>query len=97
MLLRLLMFLKPKNLTNFRNLSDLKRMIFKILGAFGLLFITYGVITRKAMTRNMVFIIGGLLLLAYSSYLRDPIFIPLQIIFTLASIYELFLIKKTSS
>lgn len=69
-------------------------MIFKIAGAIGLLFITYGVITRKAVTRNVVFIIGGLLLLTYSSYLRDPIFIPLQLIFTIASIYKLFLIKK---
>jgi len=69
-------------------------MIFKILGAIGLLFITYGVITRKALTRNIVFIIGGIFLLSYSTYLKDPIFIPLQIIFTIASIYELFLITK---
>ena len=97
MLLRLLMFLKPKNLTNFRNLSvlnDLKSMLFKILGAIGLLFITYGVITKKAVLRNVVFIIGGMFLLSYSTYLKDPIFIPLQIIFTLASIYELLIIRK---
>jgi len=94
MLLRLPSLLQSKNLTNVRNLSDLTSMMFKIFGAIGLLFITYGVITKKAMTRNIVFIIGGLLLLTYSSYLKDPIFISLQIIFTIASIFELMHIRK---
>ncbi|PIR76162.1 MAG: hypothetical protein COU32_03635 [Candidatus Magasanikbacteria bacterium CG10_big_fil_rev_8_21_14_0_10_42_10] len=69
-------------------------MIFKVIGAIGLLFITYGVITKKAILRNIVFIIGGLALLIYSSYLKDPVFIPLQIIFTIASIYELYILTK---
>jgi len=75
-------------------LIEYTHMIFRILGAIGLLFITYGVLTKKEVTRNIVFILGGLSLLSYSAYLKDPIFIPLQIIFTLASIYELLLIQK---
>jgi len=69
-------------------------IIFKMLGATGLIFITIGVITKKALPRNYYFIIGGVLLFCYSAYLKDPVFIPLQIIFTVASIYEIFLLKK---
>lgn len=69
-------------------------LIFKILGSLGLIFITVGVITKKALPRNYYFIIGGILLFCYSAYLRDPVFIPLQIIFTIASVYEVFLLKK---
>ncbi|HAT03548.1 MAG TPA: hypothetical protein DCS29_02100 [Candidatus Magasanikbacteria bacterium] len=65
----------------------------KVLGAFGLLFITYGIFIKDEIKQDWVFIIGGLLLLIYSISLRDPIFIPLQIVFTLASLYEIWHIK----
>lgn len=69
-------------------------LIFKILGALGLIFITMGVINKKALKRNYLFTIGGVLLFTYSLYLKDPVFIPLQIIFTAASIYEIYILKK---
>jgi len=69
-------------------------VIFKILGAIGLIFITIGVLTKKRTHQNIYFIIGGLLLEAYALYLKDVIFIPLQIIFVLAATYELFKLKK---
>jgi len=70
-------------------------IIFKILGAIGLLFITAGVLDKKALRRNWLFVAGGIFLLFYSSYLKDPVFIPLQTIFTLASLYEIYQIKSS--
>jgi lipid-A-disaccharide synthase-like uncharacterized protein len=64
-------------------------MIFKIIGALGLILITIGVLTKKEKLQNIYFIIGGLLLETYSIYLKDPIFITLQIVFVLAATYEL--------
>jgi hypothetical protein len=71
--------------------------IFKIIGAAGLLLISIGIITKKRKTQDVLYIIGGLCLEAYSIYLGDVIFIILQIIFTLAAIYDLIKVqlKKT--
>ena len=69
-------------------------MLFKILGALGMVLISCGIITKNNLLHTWLFITGGLLLLAYSISLRDPIFIPLQIIFILSSIYEAYKPKK---
>ncbi|MFQ5540745.1 MAG: hypothetical protein ACE5F4_00655 [Candidatus Paceibacteria bacterium] len=72
--------------------------IFKIIGAAGLLLISIGIVTKKRKTQDVLYIIGGLCLEAYSIYLGDVIFIILQIIFTLAAIYDLAKVqlKKTA-
>ena len=67
--------------------------IFKIIGAVGLLLISIGIINKKRKTQNILYIVGGLCLETYSLYLGDVIFIILQIIFTLAAIYDLVKIK----
>ena len=69
-------------------------LIPKILGALGLLFITWGVLIKNELRQDIAFVAGGLMLLVYSISLRDPIFIPLQIIFTLASLYEIVVIIR---
>lgn len=69
-------------------------IFFKTLGAIGMILITYGIINKNELARNWLFTMGGVLLLLYSLYLRDPIFIPLQIIFTGASLYEIYKIKS---
>lgn len=71
-------------------------MIFKILGAIGMLIITFGILApaNKDLRRNVFFALGGLLLIAYSISLRDPIFIPLQAVFILTSVYEIFKLIK---
>ncbi len=69
-------------------------ILFKVIGALGLIFITIGVITKNRVNQNICFIIGGLLLEAYSIFLKDPVFIPLQIIFVAAAAYELYHLKK---
>lgn len=67
-------------------------MIFKILGVLGLILITIATLIRNRKEEHYLFILGGTLLLLYSISIKDPIFIPLQIVFIIASIY--YLIKK---
>ena len=69
-------------------------MLFKILGIIGVLFITYGIYVKNEIKQDSIFILGGLCLLAYSIYQRDPIFIPLQIIFISGSLIEIIKLKK---
>ncbi|HBU07310.1 MAG TPA: hypothetical protein DEB09_04475 [Candidatus Magasanikbacteria bacterium] len=69
-------------------------IIIKIIGAIGLIFITWGIFIKNEIKQDWIFVIGGLFLLAYSAYLKDPIFIPLQIVFVLASLYEIYTLRK---
>ena len=69
-------------------------MIPRILGIIGLLLITWGVLEKKETRQDILFIVGGLGLLAYSISLKDPIFIPLQIIFISTSAWELYTLTK---
>jgi len=71
--------------------------LFKSLGIIGVLLIAYGIHAKKEIKQDIIFALGGLCLLAYSSYLRDPIFIVLQIIFTGSSLYEIYKLKRDSS
>lgn len=64
-------------------------LVFKLVGALGLLLITGGVLTTQPGRRNILFTVGGIGLLVYSIYLKDPVFIPLQLVFILASLHEL--------
>jgi len=68
--------------------------LIKIVGAIGLILITGGIFVKNEIKQDWIFSLGGIFLLAYSIYLKDPIFIPLQIIFTLASLYEIYTLKK---
>ncbi len=61
----------------------------RILGAIGLLLITWGIFIDKETRQDVIFALGGAALLVYSISLRDPIFIPLQIVFIAASLIEL--------
>jgi hypothetical protein len=62
--------------------------IFKLIGAAGLLLISIGIITKKRKQQDLFYISGGLCLEIYSIYIGDLIFIILQILFTLAAIYD---------
>lgn len=68
--------------------------IFKLIGVVGLLIISVGIIVRNEKTQNILFIFGSLGLEAYSIYIRDTIFIILQIIFILTAAIELVVISR---
>lgn len=60
----------------------------KIIGAVGLVLIALGIIIKKRRTQDMFYILGGLCLEIYSLTIKDTIFIILQILFTLAAVYD---------
>lgn len=62
--------------------------IFQLSGALGLVCITIGVLLKKRVREDIFYVIGGLLLEVYSVYIRDPVFITLQIIFIGAAVYD---------
>lgn len=62
--------------------------ILKIVGALGIILISIGIIIKKRKNEDILYIAGGLCLLAYSIYIRDLIFIILEIIFTLSAVYD---------
>jgi len=65
--------------------------IARALGAIGLLCISAGVMNSDNVRRqDGLFIGGGIALLVYSISLKDPIFIPLQIIFVAAALWNLY-------
>lgn len=63
--------------------------ILRLTGITGLILITLGVLIEHRKKEYILFALGGLFLIAYSVYIKDIIFIILQIIFTLAAIYNL--------
>lgn len=69
-------------------------ILMKFLGALGLILITWGIFEKNIRHRDRIYIIGGSGLLIYSLYLRDPIFIPLQLVFILASVLHIYQLKK---
>jgi lipid-A-disaccharide synthase-like uncharacterized protein len=63
-----------------------------IFGVLGLLAISFAIWLKNEKKQNILFIIGGALLLVYSFVIDDIIFIILQIVFVLSALIEL--IKK---
>ena len=63
--------------------------LFKLIGAVGLILIALGVITQQRRTQDKYYLVGGLLLTVYSIYIKDVVFIILQIIFLIAAGYDL--------
>ena len=71
--------------------------IFRLLGIFGLILIISGVLIKKRnrKTRDYIYILGGIFLTAYSYYIKDYIFITLQIIFVIVALYDLMRMHKS--
>lgn len=69
-------------------------IVFKIIGALGIVLISIDILNKKRKIQNIYFIGGGLCLEIYSIYIQDFIFIVLQIIFILAATYDLYKIYK---
>ncbi|OIO64101.1 hypothetical protein COY28_00245 [Candidatus Woesearchaeota archaeon CG_4_10_14_0_2_um_filter_57_5] len=64
-------------------------IVYHTLGGIGLLLITIGIITHKRLTQDVLYLVGGILLEIYSLYIRDNIFIILQLVFILAALVDL--------
>lgn len=62
--------------------------LFQIIGAIGLILMAAGVLIKKRKTQDIFYFIGGCFLLTYSISIDSIIFIILQIIFSLAAIYD---------
>lgn len=72
-------------------------ILFKIFGVIGLIGIIAGVLIKNEKKQDWFFIIGGAFLLFYSSYLRDPIFIVLQVVFMIVALVELIELSRRRS
>lgn len=66
----------------------------KIFGVVGLIIIAISVLVKNEKRQDWLFILGGACLLVYSSYLRDFIFIILQIVFILVAAAELIKLSR---
>ena len=69
-------------------------MIFKLIGALGLILISIGILNKQRKIQDVYYIFGGLCLLAYSVEINEVIFIILQAVFTLVAGYDLFRTKR---
>ena len=72
----------------------INKFMFKVFGILGLLLITAGVLIKSEKKQDVFFAIGGLSLLIYSIYIKDWIFIVLQIVFILTAVIELIKLQK---
>ncbi|MFA6136327.1 MAG: hypothetical protein WC705_03155 [Candidatus Paceibacterota bacterium] len=66
----------------------------EIIGGIGVLIIALAIWIKKEGVQDILFIIGGAFLLAYSVYLNNIIFIVLQCIFIISSFLEIVSKKK---
>jgi len=71
--------------------------IIKIIGILGLILIIIGLLLKDRKQRDILYILGGICLTAYSISLNDTIFIILQVVFTIAAIFDLIKNKTTLS
>ena len=62
--------------------------VYSIPGILGIIFLVTGILMKRKMKRTPFFILGGISLGIYSYIIGDPIFITLQIIYVIASVYE---------
>ncbi len=69
-------------------------MLARIIGIIGLLCITRAIFVKDETQQDWWFVAGGVLLFYYSYTLGDVVFMALQVIFTLASLYEIYQLKK---
>lgn len=63
-------------------------IIFKIFGIVGLILLCASILAKERKTRDILSVIGGLALLIYSIYLKDLIFIILQAVYILVTIFD---------
>ncbi|MCB9358525.1 hypothetical protein H6503_01215 [Candidatus Woesearchaeota archaeon] len=70
-------------------------MFFTIIGAVGLILITYGIVTKGRKLQDYLDILGGICLEIYSIHIGNVIFIVLQLVFTGTAIWDFFRKRKS--
>ena len=74
--------------------------LFSLLGVFGLILIIIGVVSKRRSAeegrklQDLYYILGGFFLLSYSLFVRDFVFISLQVIFICAASYDFIRLQK---
>ena len=63
-------------------------IIFKLIGALGIILISAGILVRKRKNEDIFYIFGGICLEIYSIFIGDLIFIILEAIFVLTALYD---------
>ena len=64
-----------------------------VFGITGLLVISFAIWLKNERWQDMLFIVGGILLLVYSFGIQDVIFIALQIVFIVSALTELLRVR----
>lgn len=62
--------------------------IYLTAGILGLIIISIGVLLKRREKEDLFFIIGGIFLLVYSYYLNNYVFIILQLVFIIVSVFD---------
>ncbi len=68
--------------------------IFKAIGVLGVILISVGIMKREEIKEDFYFILGSLCLEAYSLYIRDVLFVILELIVLFSALYEFIKLKK---
>lgn len=63
-------------------------------GIIGVLLISYGLWVKNEKHQDIIFLFGGGALLAYSVYIKDMVFIALQVVFLVSATIELIKLSK---
>jgi len=66
----------------------------QVLGIIGLLIVSVSIWDKKEARQDVLFVVGGMLLLIYSVSIGNAIFSILQVVFMLSALVELLKIKK---
>jgi len=74
--------------------NNMEIIIFKIFGVVGLVLLCIGITVKNRDTRDIFSILGGAALLIYSIYLKDIIFIILQSVYILVTIFDYIKLKQ---
>jgi lipid-A-disaccharide synthase-like uncharacterized protein len=61
----------------------------RAIGVVGILLITSGILRKRKCAADEFFLAGGICLLVYSIYIRDALFVVLQIIYSISCAYDL--------
>jgi len=69
-------------------------IFFIIIAVIGVLLATIGIIGRSELKSDYFHLVAGLCLVTYSIYIKDIVFIILQIIFMSGALYEIVKIRK---